>query len=177
MISKNSLKIIEQERNVFMAIDYLEKTNDKDLDTYLRIIFLMLDFLVDGKYSEEEHEVVSLKIKQIFNEAQTRYSDNDEFLFFSGLMICIAEWYFGIDSVDEAIVMLNKAKRSEPKNLLYKWGALVLADERSEVNTQEKFILSKQLLEDHSLITLMKNRGLLGEYILGIIQNTYNSND
>ena len=88
-------------------------------------------------------------------------------------MIYIAEWYFGIETLDEATAMLNKATQSEPYNILYKWGYYSITDQRAEINTKTKFFLSKQILGDSLLLKWIKSKGLLGEYIEGIIQGTY----
>jgi len=166
---------IEQERNINKAIQYLEEDKNKNLNTYLRVIFLLLDFLVDSQYTQEEHNFISLKIKDLFEEAKTKYFNESEFLFFSGMMIYIAEWYFGIKTLDDAKTMLNKAMQCEPNNIVYKWGYYCIPDQRPEINTEIKFSISKQILESETLIQWIKNRGLLGDYLIGIIQGTYDA--
>lgn len=48
-------------------------------------------------------------------------------------------------------------------------------DQRTEINTELKQLISNQILEDNLILEWLKNKGLLGEYILGIIQSTYES--
>lgn len=170
---ENELINIEQQRDLNKAIQYLKENDEKNLDTYLRVIFMLLDFLVDGQYTEDKHDFISLEIKKIFEEAKSKYSDKSEFLFFSGIMIYIAEWYFGTETLDEATTMLKKAMDSEPENILYKWGYYSITDQRAEINTETKFFLSKEILEKDSLLKWIENKGLLGEYLKGIIEGTY----
>jgi len=170
---KNELELIEKERNVNRAVEFIEDEKNQSLDNYLRVVFILLDFLVDRQYTQDEHDFFSIKIKEIFNKAKLKYSNNYEFLFFAGIMIYIAEWYFGIDNIDEAKTMLEDTMKSNPDSIIYKWGYYSITDQRAEVNTELKQLLSKQLLRDNLILEWLKNKGLLGEYILGIIQGTY----
>lgn len=163
----------EQKNDWKGAIQFLEKEEKKELDVYSRVIFILLDFLVDGQYTQEEHDFIAQKIKQIFSDASLKFLNNTEFLFFSGIMIYIAEWYFGMNSLKEATTMLEKAAQREPENILYKWGYYSRIDQRTEVNTEMKRQLSEQLLKDSSTIDWLKSKGLLGEYVLGTLKGTY----
>lgn len=167
------LNLIEQERNVYSAFEFIEDENNQTLDNYLRVLFVLLDFLVDGQYTQEQHDFFSIKTKEIFNKAKLKYSNDYEFLFFAGIMIYIAEWYFGFENIDEAKIMLEDAMKSKPDSLIYKWGYYAITDQRSEVNTEIKQQLSEQILKDSSTLEWLQNKGLLGEYVLGVIQGTY----
>lgn len=173
MESQSVLSTIERERNVYQAVEYIEKYNDKSLDAYLRVLFILLDFLVDGQYTEEEHLFFSSKIMNIYNDARAEYSNHNEFLFFSGIMIYIAEWYFGITNTDVATSFLYKAMHSDSENIIYQWGFFSIIDQRVEINTEKKFRLSKKILDDKLIVEWIKQKGLLGEYLLGLIQSTY----
>lgn len=170
----DKLLLIEQQRNYIEAIAFVENNKALELDAYLRILFLLLDFLVDGQYTDEEHDFVSLKLKDIYIEAKEKFSCNREFLFFTALMIYIAEWYFGIENLDEATNMLKQASEDKPKVILYDWGYNSIPDQRVEINTKVKYLLSQKILEENSTIKYLEEKGLLGRYIIGIIQNTYN---
>lgn len=170
---KNELELIEKERNVYRALEYIKEKRNQNLDSYLRVLFVLLDFLVDGQYTQDDHDFISIKIKQIFNEAKFKYSNNSDFLFFMGIMIYITEWYFRINNIDKAKNILENTIKSNPDNILYKWGSLIAIDQRFEVNTKIKFFLSKQILNDNSILERLKSKGLLGEYLLGIIESTY----
>jgi len=52
-------------------IECLQEESDnlmEQCEIYLRIIFVLLDFLVDGNYTAEEHDLVSFKIKKMYDE-------------------------------------------------------------------------------------------------------------
>jgi tetratricopeptide (TPR) repeat protein len=170
---KNELELIEKERNVYRAVEFIEDEKNQSLDNFLRVLFVLLDFLVDGQYTQDEHEFFSTKIKEIFSKAKLKFSSNYDFLFFVGVMIYVAEWYFGIDNIDEAKFMLEDALKSNPDNIVYKWGYYSITDQRAEVNTKIKQLISNQILRDNLILEWLKSKGLLGEYILGIIQSTY----
>lgn len=170
---KNELELIEKERNVYRAVEYIKEERNKSLDNYLRVVFILLDFLVEGQHEQNDWDFISVKIKQIFNDAKLKYSSNYDFLFFSGIMIYIAEWYFGIDNIDEAKFMLDDIMKSNPDNVVYKWAYFSVIDQRVEINTEIKQHLSAQILGDESILEWLKSKGLLGEYVLGIIQGTY----
>ncbi len=173
MEPNNELELIERERNVHHALKFIEDKKKHNPDNFLRVMFILLDFLVDGQYTQDEHDYFSVKIREIFTQAKLKYSDNYEFLFFTGIMIHIAEWYLGFDNTDEAKIMLEDSMKFNPNNILYKWGFYSITDQRAEINTELKQDLSKQILNDNLILELLKNKGLLGEYVLGIIESTY----
>lgn len=121
---KNELELIEKERNVYSAVEFIEDEKNQSIDNFLRVLFLLLDLLVDGQYTVDEHDFFLIKIKEIFSEAKLKFSDNNDFLFFTGVMIYLAECYFGIDNIDEAKIMLEDALKSNPDNIVYKWGLI-----------------------------------------------------
>lgn len=168
----NEIDLIEKERNILGSIEFIEKEKNQSLDNYLRVLFLILDFLVDDQYSQEEHNFVSNKFKNIFEEAKMKYSNYNDFLFYIGMMIFIAEWYFGFPNTDNAFYMLKEAHKSNPENKLYNWGLYCITDQRPEVNTQKKQEVTNELLNDELILEIIKNKGLLGKYTLGIINCT-----
>lgn len=169
------IDLIEQERNVYRAVEFIEDEENQSLDNYLRVLFVLLDFLVDGQYTQEQHDLFSIKIKEIFSQVRLKYSNNYEFLFFAGIMIYVAEWYFGFENIDVAQTMLEDAMKYNPDNIVYKWGYYSITDQRAEVNTELKQLISKQILDNNSILEWLKKKGLLGEYIIGIVQGTYNA--
>jgi hypothetical protein len=95
-------------------------------------------------------------------------------LFFIGIMIYIGEWYFGMDSVEPGAIMLKKAMKIEPQNVLYKWGYYSRIDQRPEENIDLKLQLSEQLLfKEPQRIDWLRDKGLLGEYVLGTLEGIY----
>lgn len=170
---ENELELIEREKNVNQAIDFLNDKERQNLDYYLRILFVLLDFLVEEQYTEEQYEFYSKKINEIFFQTKLEYFDNEEFLFFMGIMICMGDYIFGFDSFDEGTTMLEVAMKAKPDNPVFKWGAYVITDQRIDINTELKHHLSMQVLNNSQMVDWLQTKGLLGKYVLGMIQSTY----
>jgi hypothetical protein len=171
---KDEITAIEQKNDWRAAIELLKKNDENHEELYLRVLFLLLDFVVEGQYTREEHDHAAEKLKYFFDKANKSFSNNPEFLFFAGIMIYIGEWYFGMDDVEPGNFMLERAMYLEPNNTLFKWGYYSRIDQRPEQNTDLKLQLSKQLLfEEPQKISWLKDKGLLGEYVLGTLEWVY----
>jgi hypothetical protein len=165
---------IEQTNDWKAAIQLLEKQNGDTPEIYLRVIFLLLDFVVEGQYTQEEHDYASEKLREFFDKAHEKFSDNPEFLFFIGIMVYVGEWYFGMESVEPATAMLENAMRMEPDDTLYKWGYYSRIDQRPEQNTDLKLQLSERLLfRETTKLDWLKSKGMLGKYVLGTLEGIY----
>jgi hypothetical protein len=171
---ENEMVSIEQMNDWKAAIHLVDGIDEDEPSVYLRAMFLLLDLLVEGQYGEEEHDYAAKKLKEIFDESNRKFSNNAEFLFFSGIMAYVGEWYFGMESVEPATSMLENAMNTEPNNTLYKWGYYSRIDQRPERNTDLKLQLSEQLLfKETSKLDWLKRKGLLGKYVLGTLEGTY----
>jgi hypothetical protein len=171
---KDEITSIEQKNDWRSAVELLENVDEHPQELYLRVIFLLLDFIVEGQYTQEEHDYAANKLKDFFAESQIRFSHDAEFLFFIGIMIYIGEWYFGMDSVAPATSMLEKAMILEPDNTLFQWGYYSRIDQRPEQSTDLKLRLVESLLfRETSKLEWLKSKGLLGEYVLGTLEDTY----
>jgi hypothetical protein len=168
------LRRIEKNYNIDEAIKYIESNHEKDLDDFLRVIFLLQNFLVNGQYTKKEYDFVASKINKIFLETKSKYSHVPEYLFYVGFIASMAEWYFNI-KIEDIESMIKDATQFEPENLLYKWRYYAITDQRSEINTKLKYLLSKQILENNVLMQGIESKGSLGKYLEGFIQYTYES--
>ena len=171
---ENEITLIEQKNDWRAGIRLVKNIDENEPAIYLRVMFLLLDLLVDGQYTEEEHDYAADNLKEIFDNSNQGFSTNAEFLFFMGIMAYIGEWYFGMDSVEPATSMLKNAMNIEPSNTLYKWGYYATVNQLPEVNTDLKLQLSEKLLRrETSKLDWLKGKGLLGEYVIGRIEGTY----
>lgn len=156
------------------AIELLKGQSFDNPEIYLRVMFLLLDLVVEGQYTKEEHDHAAKELRKVFDASNQKFSNIPEFLFFAGIMIYIGEWYFGMDSVDAATDMLQNAMQMEPDNTLYRWGYYSTIDQRLEWNTNLKLQLSEQLLfEETARLDWLKSKGALGNYIVGTLEETY----
>lgn len=174
MSLEKEISSLEQKNDWKSAIQLLDRFELDEPEIYLRVIFLLLDLLVEGQYTQEEHDYAAKKLRYFFDKSNEKFSEDAEFLFFSGIMVYLAEWYFGMDSVEPAAAMLKKAMRMRPDQCVFKWGYYSSIDQRLEKNTELKLQLSKQLLfKEPATLDWLKSKGLLGKYILGTLEGTY----
>src|SRR6056300_271624 len=171
---KNDLILIEQTNDWKAGIQLTENVDENNPEVFLRVMFVLLDLLVEGQYTQEEHDYAAKKLKEIFDKSNQKFSANAEFLFFSGIIIYIGEWYFGMESVEPATAMLKNAMRMEPDNTLYKWGYYSRIDQRPEQNIDLRLQLSEQLLsKETSTLDWLKSKGRLGKYVWGTLEGTH----
>jgi len=169
------LNIIEEKRDVFQAIELIANNDTDDVYVYLRILFLQQDFLLYGKYTNDEYDEIACRTKELYNTAKNRFAQNLLFIFFSALMISIAGNYFENIQIEEVEKLLKTAVESEPDNLLFVWGLNAIPNQLAEDNSRKKYHLSEGVLNDNNIIDGLKELGLLGEYTLGMIKATYQS--
>ena len=106
-------------------------------------------------------------LKQYFKEANSKFYDNSEYLFFVGKILYIAEWYFGIDDDLKpiqgkmAFKMQERAFEKEPENVLFEWAY------RFSLNDQIAGYLAGQILRhDRNKIRWLNSKGFPGKYVL-----------
>ena len=176
MSLEKEISSLEQKNDWKLAIRLFNRYESDEPEIYLRVMFLLLDLLVEGQYTQEEHDYAAKKLKYFFDKSNEKFSESPEFLFFSGIMVYIAEWYFGMDSVEPATEMLEKAMKMRPDQCVFKWGYYSSIDQRLEKNTELKLRISEQLLfKEPATLEWLKSKGLLGEYVLGTLEGTYES--
>lgn len=166
-IEKN---FMEESNAVFQAVTFIEDLKNQSIDNYLRVLFLFIDFLVESKYTQEDHDFIADKLKVVFEEANSKYFGNHEFLFFNACMMYIAANYFGDYDIPDADRMFTDAVNAQPNNLVYRWALCSYPDQRPEANRGVKYYYSKLILSDESVCSWLRSKGLLGEYVLGFIE-------
>ncbi len=171
---KNELDTIEQSNNWQAAVRLATSKQWEHPEVYYRVIFLLLAFVVEGQYTQEEHDTAAQKLKLLFDKSAQHYAGKPEFLFFTGFMIYMGEWYFGMDSVAPATAMLNKAMHMAPTNTLHKRGYYASVDQNPTQHYKQKLELSEQLLfKEQNRLTWLKSKGLLGKYIIRLLEGSY----
>lgn len=171
---KETITILEKKRDWRGAINLLQNSDNITLDVHLRVMFLLVFYLAEGQYSTDDYNYISINLREIYNKTKNKYIENSQFLFYTAIIMYIGEWYFGIDDIEFVNQMLKKASDMESNNMLYKWGYYSHIDQRLEIDTGLKLQLSEQLLfKEPTHINLLKEMGLLGEYIIGTLEATY----
>lgn len=171
---KEQLKEYEQKKDWDFAINLLNQvinTNPFDLDAYLNIIYLLMNLLVEENYSEQAHDYYAGLLKKYFIESYSKFCHNPEYLFYIGIIAHMSEWYLGIE-IEEAKTMIKEALRLDPDNILYKWGRYAYIDMDNIIDRYKGFPYAKKiLLGDCTIRDKLRSKGLLGEYILEIMEN------
>lgn len=171
MLWKKQLAKLEHAKQWDRAIKYMQNIvtkNPDNLDAYLSINYLLMNLLVEEDYDNTKHDYYASLTKKYFDESYAKFSNNPEYLFFTGITAFMSEWYFDIDRED-AKKMLFKALDLEPDNLLYQSTYYLYLDKKDPNNIQPLLdYANKVIASDSPIKTLLKNKGSLGAYILEI---------
>lgn len=162
------IKQIESEFNISKAVDYLEKENC-GINEYLRIMFMITYFLKEGEYTEEEYKYYVTYLRKYFQILSIRFSNNSEYLFYMGIIISMGEWYFNV-GIEVAEAMKRKANLLEPDNELYQWIRYDDLDMREKDNKNKVRIYAKRILGNEKITEELSSKGLLGQYITGMLE-------
>ena len=169
---KEQLAKYEHGKDWKIAIELMQITindNPCDLDAYLCVNYLLMNLLVEEDYESSEHNYYAGLLKKYFLESYSKFSDNSEYLFYTGITAHLSEWYFDID-IAEAKAMIKEALCHEPENIIYKWGYYAYFDMSSGGNKQQ-IAYAKAILRESSIKKMLKSKGALGEYILEIMEH------
>lgn len=171
---KEQLVNLEQSKNWKPAIELLQKTINDDtnnIDAYLSMNYLLMNLLVEEDYNSSEHDYYAGLLKKYFLESYSKFSISPEYLFYTGIIAHISEWYFDID-IEEAKAMLKEALHLEPENILYKWGYFTYLDMSSRDNKKQGITYAVEILtENYPVKEMLKSKGTLGKYILEIMEH------
>lgn len=171
---KEHLRILERLKEWDMAIEFMQdviKKNPDDMDAYIFMNYLLMNLLVEEYHDETKHDYYEALTKKYFDESYAKFSNNPEYLFFTGITAVMSEWYFGID-VKDYEDMLEKAMLLNPNNLLYKRTYYLNLDERIYENQKNMIAYAEIVLQENSPIKeILKKKGALGEYLLELMVN------
>lgn len=173
---KKRISEIEKNWDVMSAIEMVDskRFNDsvEEAEMYLRVMFLILDALIEKNLSKEEETYFSEKIKDYFDNSYQKFSQNAEYLILTGMMMTRGEWYFE-KSYDDAVKMMKKAVEIKPDNIICSSIYYVFEDQDLEVNSKIKFDALSEFFAEEANKRWLEDKGLLGEYILGIFENVF----
>jgi hypothetical protein len=169
---RNKLDKFESKSDWKASIDLLEtEIENEQPEIYFRVIFQLIDLLVEGSYSQDEYVYASSKVKTFFNKSYEKFSENSEYLFFTGITAYIDESHFGMEGVEPALEMLKIAMEKEPENVLFRWAYYFYIDQHPKHNSELKLQLAKDVISDASKTEWLDRKGMIGKYILGILES------
>lgn len=162
----------EQDINFALHIPETEiglKVNEANRS--IRILFLILDYLVEAKLTSELREELSQKLKSLFELSLKRFSEDPEFLAFAGMLITRGEWYFERE-FEEGISMIRKAVDLKPDNLTFRSFLAVFEDQRLDHNVESKRQVLELFFSQGENPKYLECKGAAGKYALGILEET-----
>lgn len=176
MAWQQELRTLENSESWDQAIELLQKTiaqNPSDMNAYMSMNYLLMNLLVDENEDEDETSNFSSyekMAKKYFKESYAKFSDNPEYLFFTGVTASMAESCFGIDQ-DKAHAMFAKAAQLEPKSILYQWGYCAYVDVDSKESQRQSAECVKAITTGRSPIkAMLLAKGSVGEYVLEMME-------
>ncbi|HZW61447.1 MAG TPA: hypothetical protein VFF04_04420 [Candidatus Babeliales bacterium] len=171
---KEQLKILEQHKEWDLAIDLMKNViteNPNNVDAYLYMNYLLMNLLVEEDHDESKHDYYETLLKHYFEESYTKFSDNAEYLFYTGVTAYMSEWYMGLKD-DEPQKMLDKAMLLDPNNLVFKRTYYIFLDLKNPKHINEVYNYANLVLEKNSPIRkALLQKGSLGEYIFGMMEH------
>lgn len=176
MTWQQELRTLENRESWDQAIELLKKAiaqNPADMNAYISMNYLLMNLLTDE--NEDEDEVSNFSsyetlAKKMFKDSYAKFSENAEYLFFTAVTASMAETCFGIEQ-DEAHAMFAKAKKLEPKNILYQWGYCAYVDVDSKDSQKAASEYAKTIAKSSSPIkAMLLAKGSLGEYVLEMME-------
>lgn len=151
--------------------------NPKDLEAYININYLLMNILVEEEYSAEQQVDYSNSLKKYFLESYSKFSNNPEYLFYTGITAFISEWYLDID-IEDARKMILNAVNIEPENIIYKWGYYTYLDMSNIENNQKSLQYSLIIIDNNNPYKkILESKGPVGKYILNIMIFAANATD
>lgn len=169
MTNMESLILAEKRLDCVGLIRYFDaerKSHQPSLELYARVVFILLDNLVEGTDAIELVKQYESKLIEYYSEASALYGDRLEFQFLFGFIISKGEWYFGIIDFNDVILMQNRPFHMEPDNKLYKWLSFNL-DTR---NPDSQRVAQQLITERPEQFVWLDSLGVLGSYIINIIE-------
>src|SRR5687767_3044549 len=116
---QKQLQVLELYKEWDFAIELMKNIiadDQENMDAYISMNYLLMNLLVEEDYDRNNHDQYASLIKKYFDETYAKFSENAEYLYYTGITAFISEWYFGIE-VEDARAMLEGALQREPDNI------------------------------------------------------------
>lgn len=172
---KTILIDMEQKKNWDAAISFMQDLiarQPNDMEAYMAMNYLLMNLLIEENHDESKHDHYERLALHYFRESYSKYSDNAEYLFFTGLTAGMSEWYFGIE-INLVEQMIKRSMELEPNNDLYQWAYYGWLDVHQNKNEKQLATgYAHKILDKNSFIhKTLENKGALGAYLLEIMSS------
>lgn len=170
---KEQLRQLELKKDWDTAIEFMQhviEKNPNDIDAYLLMNYLLMNLLVEEDHNEDKHDYYEYLTKKYFDESYTKFSNDPEYLYYTGRTACMSEWFFDVNL--EPSVLIKKAQELNPSNLVYQWNKYFRLPGSIDERAPENLKYAQLVLQENSPIKKeLATKGSLGEYIFGMMQN------
>ncbi|HEV2601196.1 MAG TPA: hypothetical protein VGT41_02770 [Candidatus Babeliales bacterium] len=168
MTWKENLSKFERNKQWDDAIAYMQNViaeNPNDVDAAICMNYLLMYVIVYEGVDEASRGYHMFLTKKYFKESYAKFSEDSEYLFFTGKTAVMGQWYFDLEDED-LDNMLEKARQLDKNNLLYQW----ICRPDSHVSNLEWKYYSKALVADGSPARKqLESKGAVGAYLLEMI--------
>lgn|GEM_PF-311660 len=169
---KEQLSSLEKNKQWDEAIEFMKRVvqyNPNDMDAYIFMNYLLMNLLVEENHDESKHGYYASLTKEYFDISHRKFSNNPEYLFFTGITAVMSEWYFGI-SMEDYQNMLKKATELDPQNKLYCISYYFGSVRSKTPNIPQELQYADILLDPNdSVQKQLATKGAAGEYYLELM--------
>lgn len=170
------LRKLEQSKQWDEAIAFMQNViqkNPDDVNAHIAMNYLLMNTLVEEHPNKNQRRRYEELILNYFQDSFSKFNKNAEYLFYTGIMSHISEWYFDID-IEEGMDMITTALNFEPNNVLYSWGYYVYLNMSNMDNQLRALPYAEKILQNElSLKDKLKAKGAIGDYLLEIMTNWF----
>jgi tetratricopeptide (TPR) repeat protein len=166
---QNALQQLEDTLQWDPAIELMQNVIVRDSnnqEAYLRMLYLLMNLLVEEHCNMNKFDLYQQLAKQYFDESYKKFSADPEYLFYTGTIACISEWFFGIEAED-ARLMIEKAKQIDQNNIIHKWDLFpaIFTTITPEMKAYAELVLQK----NSPIYQILQPKGSLGNYYYGMM--------
>ncbi len=166
---KEQLRALEKAKDWDFAIAFMEdviRQNSNDMDAYIFLNFRLMYLLVE-EYPHPERskaDYYEILAKKYFKESYAKFSDNLEYLYYTGKTAVMSEWFFDI-STEECDSIMEKAKQENPEYPPVKFDHYWAIFRKDKRNEEALNYARLTLGEDSPVKKIFETKGAIGEYL------------
>jgi len=150
--------------NLIHHFDIERSVHQCSFELYTRVIFILVDNLAEGMDATEPVDYYRKRMLEYYHESSYLYGDILDYQFLIGFIITKGEWFFGIEDLNEAVLMRKKPYQTQPSNRLYEWLFL------NHGNPDLQRVAQQLIVGRPDSFVWLESLGVLGKYIIGIIE-------
>jgi hypothetical protein len=169
---KEQLEALEKAKDWDFAIAFMENVitqNRNDMDAYIFLNFRLMYLLVESYPYPEKSKVdyYEALAKKYFKESYAKFSNNPEYLYYTGQTAVMSEWFFGL-TTEERERIISKAEAEYPEyppiKFIYYWSVF----RKDQKNKEALEYAGLTLSQDSPVKKVFETKGAIGEYLWGI---------